>query len=95
MSLPPAVIRGKVVQAAAFRNDEKGSGIEGIVQLEIKVEHDGHVSKIKVLSGDPEFVDDAKEYVKAAHFPALPNDPRLANVEMKWKLEVAFFGSPK
>jgi hypothetical protein len=94
MSLPPATLRGRTVQAIAFRNDQKTPGIDGIVQLEIKVERDGHVSKIKVLSGDAEFIEDAENYIKAAHFPAMPNDPRLANAERKWPIVVAFF-TPK
>jgi hypothetical protein len=94
MSLPPATMNGRVVQAIAYHNDQKKPGIDGIVQLEIEVERDGHVSKIKVRSGDAEFVEDAKAYMKAAHFPAMPNDPRLANAERKWPVEVAFF-APK
>ena len=70
----------------------KGAGqIIGIVQLEVKVERDGHVSKIKVLSGDNEFVEDAKNYIKAANFGAMPDIPQLANAVRKWEFEVAFF----
>ena len=58
-------------------------------------ERDGHVSKIKVLSGDQQFIEDAKNYMKAANFGALPNIPQLANAERKWEFEVAFFKSPK
>lgn len=50
-----------------------------------------HVSKIKVLSGDREFIEDAKRYVKSAQFPEMPNIPQLANAERKWDFEVAFF----
>jgi hypothetical protein len=91
MSLAPATLHGRVVQAIAFRNDQKNPSIDGIVQMEIKVERDGHVSKIKVLSGEAEFIEDAKAYINAAHFPAMPNDPRLVNAERKWPVEVAFF----
>ena len=91
MSLPPAALHGRTVQAIAFHKDQKIPGIDGIVQLEIKVERDGHVSKIKLISGDPEFIEDAKAYMKAATFPALPKDPRLANAERIWPMEVAFF----
>lgn len=91
MSLPPASIHGRTVQAIAFHNDPKTPGMDGILQLEIKVERDGHVSKIKVLSGDAEFIEDAKTYMKASHFPAMPNDPRLANAERRWPVEVVFF----
>jgi hypothetical protein len=94
MSLPPARVRGLTVQGMAYQHDQKGGGIVGIVRLEIKVERDGHVSKVKVLSGDQEFVEDAKSYIKATRFPALPDIPQLANAERKWEFEVAFF-SPK
>jgi hypothetical protein len=94
MSLPPAVLHGRTVQAIAFHDDPKTLGIDGIVQLEIKVERDGHVSKIKVLSGDPEFIEDAETYMKTARFAAMPNDPHLANAERKWPMAVAFF-TPK
>jgi hypothetical protein len=94
MSLPPASVRGLTVQGMAYQHDQKGDGIVGIVQLEIKVERDGHVSKVKVLSGDQEFVEEAKSYIKATRFPALPDIPQLANAERKWEFEVAFF-SPK
>jgi hypothetical protein len=93
MSLPAATLHGMTVQGMAFQHDQKGGGIVGIVQLEIKVERDGHVSKVKVLSGDQEFVEDAKNYIKAAHFPAMPDIPQLANAERKWEFEVAFFGT--
>lgn len=59
--------------------------------MQIKVERDGHVSKVKVLSGDGEFVEDAKSYAKAAQFPAMPDIPQLANAERKWEFEVGFF----
>jgi hypothetical protein len=79
------------VQGMAFQHDQKGGAIIGIVQLEIIVERDGHVSKVKVLSGDQEFVEDAKTYVKAAQFPEMPDIHQLANAERKWDFEVAFF----
>jgi hypothetical protein len=91
MSLPPATLHGMTVQGMAFQHDQKGGAIIGIVQLEIIVERDGHVSKVKVLSGDQEFVEDAKTYVKAAQFPEMPDIHQLANAERKWDFEVAFF----
>ena len=91
MSLPPATLRGMTVQGMAYQHDQKGGEIAGIVQLQIKVERDGHVSKIKVLSGDQEFIEDAKKYVKSAQFPEMPDIPQLANAERKWDFEVAFF----
>jgi hypothetical protein len=91
MSLPPATVRGMTAQGIAYRKDQKGGAIVGIVQLQIKVERDGHVSKIKVLSGDQEFVEDAKSYIKSAQFPEMPDIPQLANTERKWDFEVAFF----
>ena len=93
MSLPPATLRGMTVQGIAYRKDQKAGALVGIVQLQIKVERDGHVSKIKVLSGDQEFIEDAKTYIKSAQFPEMPNIPQLANAERKWDFEVAFFGT--
>ncbi len=93
MSLPAATLHGMTVQGMAFQHDQKGRGIVGVVQLEIKVERDGHVSEVKLLSGDQEFVEDAKSYIKTAHFPTLPDIPQLANAERKWEFEVAFFGT--
>lgn len=93
MSLPPEVVHGRTVQAAAFRNDAKGPGIEAIVHIKIEVGHDGKVKKMKVLSGDPAFVPDAKEYLQEAEFPKLPDDPRLANMKAIWDMEVVFFTS--
>ena len=91
MSLPPATLRDMTVQGIAYGDDKKGGRIVGIVHLEIKVERDGHVSQIKVLSGDKEFIEDAKEYIRTAQFPAMPDIPQLANAEIKWEFEVAFF----
>jgi Gram-negative bacterial TonB protein C-terminal len=91
MSVPRQMIHGRVVEAAAFRNDSKREGIDGIVHIKVEIGHDGKVKKMKVLSGETEFVDDAKEYLKAAQFPALPDDPRLANAKMEWDMEVVFF----
>jgi outer membrane biosynthesis protein TonB len=94
MSLPPSSRHGQTVQANPFHMNQIAPGIDSIVQLEIKVKRYGHVSKVKVLSGDAEFIEDAKAYVRAAHFPAMPNDPRLAIAERRWPVEVAFF-TPK
>lgn len=94
MSLPPEVIGGRTVQAAAFRNDTKGPGIDGIVHIKIEVGHDGKVKKMKVLSGDAEFTPDAQRYLNEAEFPKLPDDPRLANMKAVWDMEVVFF-TPK
>jgi hypothetical protein len=91
MSLPASTIRGMTVQGIAYQHDQKGGRIIGVVQLRIKVEHDGRVSDIKVLSGDKEFIEDAKNYIMAAHFPVLPNTRQLANAQMNWDFEVAFF----
>ncbi|HYL63312.1 MAG TPA: hypothetical protein VE077_11900 [Candidatus Methylomirabilis sp.] len=91
MSLAPTSINGRTVQAIAFRNDKKGPAINGLVQVEVKVERDGHVSKIRFLSGDRELLEDARAYLSAHSFPPLPNDPRLVNAERRWKMEVAFF----
>jgi hypothetical protein len=60
MSLPPSSWHGRTVQAIPFLNDQIAPGIDSIVQLEIKVQRYGHVSKVKVLSGDAEFIEDAK-----------------------------------
>jgi len=69
-------------------------GIDAIVQLKVDVGRDGRVDHIKVLSGDPPFVQDAKDYVKTANFGALPDIPQLANARREWEMEVAFF-TPK
>jgi hypothetical protein len=94
MSLPAKVINGRTVQAEAFRNDSKGPGIDAIVHIKIEVGHDGKLKKMKVLSGDPEFVPDAERYLNDGEYPQLPNDPRLAKAQMVWDMEVVFF-TPK
>jgi hypothetical protein len=94
MSLPPEVIHGRTVQAQAFRKDVKGPGIDAIVHIQIEVGHDGKVKSMKVLSGDKEFIPDAKQYLKDGEYPKLPNDPRLANMRAIWDMEVVFF-TPK
>jgi len=91
MSLPASTLRNMTVQGIAYRKDQKEGAIVGIVQLQIKVERDGHVSKIKVLSGDQDLVEDARNYLKSARFPEMPDIPQLANAERKWDFEVAFF----
>jgi hypothetical protein len=94
MSLPPKAVRGRIVQAEAFRNDTKGPGIDAVVHIEIELGHDGVVKNMKVLSGDSEFIPDAKRYLTEAEFPQLPDDPRLANMKAIWDMEVVFF-TPK
>ncbi|MGA7695868.1 MAG: hypothetical protein WCA76_12640 [Candidatus Sulfotelmatobacter sp.] len=91
MSIPPAVIHGRTVQGIAFRKDQKQIGIDAIVQLKVNVGRTGKVDHIKVLSGDVAFVQDAKDYVKAADFGPLPDIPQLANAKREWEVEVAFF----
>jgi hypothetical protein len=91
MSLPLEVIHGRTVQAAAFRDDAKGPGIDGIVHIKVEVGHDGKLKKMKVLSGDADFIGDAKQYLQDAEFPKLPDDPRLANAKLEWDMEVVFF----
>lgn len=95
MSLPPKVIHGRTVQAEAFRNDQKGPGIDGIVHIRIEVGHDGKIHEMKVLSGDAEFVGDAKQYLQDGEYPELPDDPRLANLRQIWDMEVVFFAPKK
>lgn len=94
MSIPPAVIHGRTVQAIAFRKDQPGPGIDAVVQLKIEVGRDGHVRDIEVVSGDAAFVEDAKHYVKDADFGVLPDIPQLPNARREWEMEVAFF-TPK
>jgi hypothetical protein len=94
MSIPPATIHGRTVQGIAFRKDQKGPGVDAIVQLKVSVGRAGKVDHIKVLSGDNAFVQDAKDYVKTAEFGALPDIPQLANAKREWEFEVAFF-TPK
>jgi len=94
MSIPPAVIHGRTVQGIAFRKDQAAAGIDAIVQLKISVGRTGKVDHIKVLSGDKAFVEDAKDYVKAAEFGAMPDIPQLANARREWDFEIAFF-TPK
>jgi hypothetical protein len=94
MSLPAREIHGRTVQAAAFRSDSKGDGIDGIVHIKIEISHDGKIKKMKVLSGDAEFVGDAKQYLEEGEYPKLPDDPRFASAKIEWDMEVAFF-TPK
>ncbi|HUM04530.1 MAG TPA: energy transducer TonB [Terriglobales bacterium] len=95
MSIAPAVIHGRTVQAAAFRKDQMGAGIDAIVHLEVDIDPTGRARHIKVLSGDRAFVEDAKEYVQSADFGPLPNIPQFANAKRKWDIEVAFFTPQK
>jgi hypothetical protein len=95
MSMQPAVIHGRTVQGIAFHKDQKGPGIDAVVQLKISIARDGRVDHIKVLSGDEPFVEDAKDYVKAENFGPLPNIPQLANAKREWEFEVAFFKPKK
>jgi hypothetical protein len=46
---------------------------------------------MKVLSGDADFIVDAKQYLQDGEFPKLPDDPRLANTKLEWDMEVVFF----
>jgi hypothetical protein len=94
MSIPLTAIHGRTVQGIAFRKDQKQFGIDAIVQLKINVGRSGKVDHIKVLAGEEAFVQDAKDYVKAADFGPLPDVPQLANAKREWEIEVAFF-SPK
>jgi hypothetical protein len=91
MSIPPAVIHGFTVQGIAFQKDLAGPEIAAIVQLRVDIGRDGHAGHIKVLSGQEPFIQDAKDYVKAADFGAMPNIPQLANMRREWEIEVAFF----
>ena len=94
MSIPPTMIHGRTVQGIAFGKDQPGPGIDAIVELKIEVGRNGHVRHIEVVSGDPAFVEDAKDYMKDAEFGALPDTPQLANARREWDMEVAFF-TPK
>jgi hypothetical protein len=91
MSLPPEVIRGRTIQAAAFRSDKVQPGIDAIAHIEIEVKRDGNVKKMKVLSGDEPFIADAKQYLQEADFGAMPDDPRLQDAKRVWDMEVVFF----
>jgi len=95
MALAPAMLHGRMAQGIAYRKDQPGSGIDAVVQLKIDVDREGHVRHIKVLSGDPAYVEDAKEYIKEREFGAMPDIPQLANAKREWEFEIAFFTSKK
>src|SRR5450755_2893590 len=92
MSVPAAVFSGHTIQAAAFRNDPAGPAIEVTVHIEIEVGQDGRVKNMKVLSGNAQFVPDAKRYLQEAEFAKMPDDLRFAKA--KGYMEVVFF-APK
>jgi hypothetical protein len=94
MSLPPALIHGRTAQGIAFRKDQKGPGIDAIVQLRVSIGRGGRVDHVKVLSGDQDFVQDAEDYLKTANFGPLPDVPQLVNAKREWDMEVVFF-APK
>jgi len=94
MSMAPAVIHGRTVQGMAYRKDQKGPGIDAIVQLKVSIGHDGRANHVKVLSGDEPFVQETKDYLKPANFGSLPDIPQLANAKREWEMEIAFF-TPK
>jgi hypothetical protein len=94
MSLPPATINGRVVQGAAFRTDAIRTGVDAILQMKIEINSEGKAKKIHLLSGEPAFLADAKQYLEAYDFGKLPDDPRFANAKRNWDMEVVFF-TPK
>ena len=94
MSFRAVVMNGLTVQGAAYRHDQVGNGIVAIVQLKVDAGRGGHAKRIKVLSGDEPYIEQAKEYIQNADFPTLPDDPRFANARLEWEIEVAFF-APK
>jgi hypothetical protein len=91
MSVAPTTIHGMIVQAMAYQHDSVGNGIIAVVQLKVSVDRKGRVSHIDVVSGEPDYVNDAKEYMKNADFGPLPDVPQLRNARREWDMEVAFF----
>jgi hypothetical protein len=91
MSLPARIINGRLIQGEAFRNDSKRQGIDGIVHVKVEIKNKGKLKKMKIISGDPQFVKDAKQYLSEAEFSKLPKDPRLHKAKMIWDMEVVFF----
>jgi hypothetical protein len=79
------------VQGIAFRKDQKGAGIAAIVQWKVSVGRTGKVDRIKVLSADQAFVQDAKDYLPASDFGPMPDILQLAVAKREWEFEVAFF----
>jgi len=91
MSLPARIINGRLIQGEAFRNDSKRQGIDGVVHVKVEIKNKGKLKKMKIISGDPQFVEDAKQYLSEAEFSKLPKDPRLHKAKMIWDMEVVFF----
>jgi hypothetical protein len=94
MSMPPAVIDGMTVQGKAYREDQNRAGITAIVRMKIEVDRKGRVSHISVVSGDKQYVELAKKYLKSADFGEMPDIPGLANARRAWDYEVAVFSPP-
>jgi len=94
MSMPPAVIDGMAVQGVAYRKDQTGPGITAIVRVKIEVDRKGHVNRISDVSGDKQYVEVAKKYLKSADFGEMPDIPGLRDARRTWDFEVAFFSQP-
>ena len=72
MQLPAKEMNGRTVQAAANRDDKVGRGLDGIVHIKVNLDQDGKLERMEVLSGEPEFIADAMEYLREAEFPKGP-----------------------
>ncbi len=86
MAIPPATVRGMTVQGVPFRVGPKTPGVVAVVRLEVQINSSGRASKIRVISGDSNYVRDAEEYVRNWRFFPLATT---------FPLDVAFFTSKK
>jgi len=69
MTLPPRVMHGRTVQAQANRDDTTGRGLDGVVHIRVNLDENGKLIRMEVLSGEPEFLADAMQYIQEAEFP--------------------------
>jgi TonB family protein len=77
--------------------DAKGSGLEGVVKMQVRIGTDGRVSEVTILNGNPAFIPAAVEAVKQRQYrPTLLNGMPIAvitQVDVTFRLDVTLTSS--
>lgn len=81
---PPLKILKKT--QPVYPSEAKVAGIQGVVVLECTVAKDGHVSDVKVISGDPNLAESATQAVKQWQFAPLDKAPAVTKIEINYTL---------
>ena len=87
---PPKLIGGywSIIDSLSYPEEAMLAQLEGVVEVEVTIDHLGEISIIRVLSGDPIFEQSALQAVNSTKW--IPAEQRGKSVKVKVLIPVVF-----